>query len=35
MVFSSIVIILMATKANLPKFGWGFIEEAYKLLLDN
>ncbi|MFA5815873.1 MAG: hypothetical protein WC865_09675 [Bacteroidales bacterium] len=29
------VIILMATEANLPKFGWGFIDEAYQLLLDN
>ncbi len=26
------VILLMATESNLPKFGWGFIEEAYQLL---
>jgi hypothetical protein len=26
------VIILMATEANLPNFGWGFIEETYELL---
>ncbi len=25
------VIIIMATEANLPKFGWGFIEETYNL----
>lgn len=26
------VIIILATEANLPGFGWGFIEDAYKLL---
>jgi len=26
------VIILMATEANLPRFGWGFIEDAYQLI---
>jgi hypothetical protein len=26
------VIILLATESNLPDFGWGFIEEAYRLL---
>jgi len=25
------VIILMATEATLPKFGWGFIEKTYDL----
>jgi hypothetical protein len=25
------VIIILATEANLPRFGWGFIEDAYKL----
>lgn len=25
------IIILMATESTLPKFGWGFIEDAYKL----
>lgn len=28
------VIILMATEANLPKFGWGFIEKAFQLLIN-
>ena len=26
------VIILMATEANLPQFGWGFIDQAWKAL---
>ena len=29
------VIIIMATEANLPGFGWGFIENAYNLLNNN
>ncbi len=29
------VIILMATEANLPSFGWGFIDQAYQLLKNN
>jgi hypothetical protein len=31
-ILSHDVIILMATEANLPRFGWGFIEEVYQLL---
>jgi hypothetical protein len=26
------VIILLATESNLPEFGWGFIEDSYKLI---
>jgi hypothetical protein len=29
------VIIIMATEANLPGFGWGFIENAYDVLKHN
>lgn len=29
------VIIIMATEATLPSFGWGFIEEAFKVFAHN